>query len=381
MIEDTDTWIGELMKVLKARGQWDNTMIVFTSDHGEMLGAHGFGGKQVLLEEAIRIPLIMKLPSGAANRIRRVDEPVSHLDIFSTILDYLGAPASADRSDGRSLRRLIENQSYNERWDESVVVCEYDERNPISATQLSGKLGSAPAFSMRKGPFKLILPRQANSTVLDMMYNLGSDPYVARLRQYTIQYIPINTFLTLACVLVCSGEVRNLLSRGAKASDAVVGKAEHLKALLIDYMTRLDGPGYYSNKRYDNNEGRGDTTEVYLRRTWRRVPFWVSDGQLKFGQLVERELGVFVRYEYLYFGRTTSGTFTVQQISLSGPSMSSFSIDSLSSWPVRTRTVGNGQYLRIQVRFQSPVAVDMTQVTAYLTVATSAGTKVVRLGG
>ena len=179
MIEDTDIWIGELMKTLKARGQWNNTMIVFTSDHGEMLGAHGFGGKQVLLEEAIRIPLIMKLPSGAANRIRRVDEPVSHLDIFSTVLDYLGAPASVDRSDGRSLRRLIENLSYNELWDESVVVCEYDERNPISATQLSGELGTVPAFSIRNGRFKLILPRKATSTVLDMMYDLRRDPYVA----------------------------------------------------------------------------------------------------------------------------------------------------------------------------------------------------------
>jgi arylsulfatase A-like enzyme len=179
MIEDTDTWVGELMKTLKARGQWDNTMIVFTSDHGEMLGAHGFGGKQVLLEEAIRIPLIMKLPVGAANRVRRVDVPVSHLDIFSTVLDYLGAPASADRSDGRSLRRFIENLSYNERWDEEIVVCEYDERNPNSTTKLTGVFGSAPGFSIRKGQFKLILPRKATSTVIDMMYDLRTDPYVA----------------------------------------------------------------------------------------------------------------------------------------------------------------------------------------------------------
>jgi arylsulfatase A-like enzyme len=164
MIEDTDTWVGELMKTLKARGQWENTMVVFTSDHGEMLGAHGFGGKQVLLEEAIRIPLIMKLPAGAANRVRRVDVPVSHLDIFSTVLDYLGAP---------------ENLSYNERWDEEIVVCEYDERNPNSTTKLTGVFGSAPGFSIRKGQFKLILPRKATSTVIDMMYDLRTDPYVA----------------------------------------------------------------------------------------------------------------------------------------------------------------------------------------------------------
>jgi hypothetical protein len=175
--------------------------------------------------------------------------------------------------------------------------------------------------------------------------------------------------------------VRNLLSRGAKASDAVVGKAEHLKALLVDYMSRLNGPGYYSNKRYNNNEGRGDITEVHLRRTWRRVPFWLSDVQLKFGQLVEREPGVFVRYEYLYLGRTTSGPLTLRQFSLSGPSKGSFSIDPLSSWPVRARTIGSGQYRRIQVRFQSSGAVDMTQVVAYFTIVTSAGTKVVRLGG
>jgi arylsulfatase A-like enzyme len=137
-------------------------------------------GKGMLLEEATRVPLIVKVPGDGAGppKSTTVTTPVSQLDLFSTIMDYLHAPASLDTSDGTSLRRFIDRTSYNQWYDEGVVVAENDGRVPKSPKALSGDLGAAPTLMVRHGSYKLILPRSAKSKVIDMMYNLDSDPYV-----------------------------------------------------------------------------------------------------------------------------------------------------------------------------------------------------------
>lgn len=143
-------------------------------------------GKGMLLEEPTRVPLIISVPQldtakqvqgDIAQPVERavVTTPVSQLDLFSTILDYLNAPA-LDKSDGTSLRRFIENQSFNQHYDEAIVVVEQESRFPTSATTLSGKFGDSPSIMIRKGSFKLIIPRDAKSKVIDMMYNLDQDP-------------------------------------------------------------------------------------------------------------------------------------------------------------------------------------------------------------
>lgn len=93
------------------------------------------------------------MPAGAV-----VKQPVSHLDVFSTILDYMGA-SQYDNSDGRSLRRFVENTSFNQFYDEASVVVELDDRWPTGNYQLSGELGAIPNFLIRNGQWKLILPK------------------------------------------------------------------------------------------------------------------------------------------------------------------------------------------------------------------------------
>jgi len=174
--------------------------------------------KFVLLEEATRVPMIMKFPSTSSsnnNYVNRViSEPVSHLDIFATIMDYMKAPLQYDTSDGKSLRRFIENQSFNEFHDERTVVVELDNRMIVrnGGNKYEGKLGGIPNFMVRHRNFKLIIPRMANSNVVDMMYDLLDDPY----------------------------EMTNLIGprRAQSASLDVIGKAEHLKCLLIEWMKR-----------------------------------------------------------------------------------------------------------------------------------------------
>jgi arylsulfatase A-like enzyme len=156
--------VGLLVSKLEEGGILNKTMIVFTADHGEMMGSHGMHGKGVFYEEATRVPLILfnraHFPPSAEGRVVKV--PVSHLDVHATILDYLDA-STYDVGDGSSLRRFIENTSYNQLYDESVVVSELDGQFPASDTKLSGRLGKRTAFMVRKGSYKLILPRLATS--------------------------------------------------------------------------------------------------------------------------------------------------------------------------------------------------------------------------
>jgi arylsulfatase A-like enzyme len=149
MIEEVDTWVGQFLRVLDRTGLRRNTMVVFTSDHGEMMGAHGMMNKAILLEEAARVPLIIS----SAGKLRKnvtIAEPVSHLDVHSTILDYMGAE-EYDASDGTSLRRFIKQTSSNVEYDERFVVVEIDERFPVNDHQFSRSIGEVPNFMIRKG--------------------------------------------------------------------------------------------------------------------------------------------------------------------------------------------------------------------------------------
>jgi choline-sulfatase len=88
-VTEVDELIGTLVAELDRTGQRENTVIVYTSDHGEMLGDHGLWLKNVLLENAARIPMIIAgpgLPKG-----KTITAPVSHVDLVATLLDVAGA--------------------------------------------------------------------------------------------------------------------------------------------------------------------------------------------------------------------------------------------------------------------------------------------------
>jgi len=84
---------------------------------------------------------------------KKIETPVSHIDLFSTILDYLNAK-EFNKSDGRSLRRFIEKKSYNKYSDEHYAVVELDGRTPVGGGKLSKYLGSQPNFMIRKDKWK-----------------------------------------------------------------------------------------------------------------------------------------------------------------------------------------------------------------------------------
>jgi arylsulfatase A-like enzyme len=105
LVTQVDLSVGAILKTLDDLGLTDNTIVVYTSDHGDMMGAHHMTGKTVMYEEAVRIPWLMRIP-----QMRRTAHPinnsVSHIDMVPTILELMGRKAD-ENFPGQSLIPLI----------------------------------------------------------------------------------------------------------------------------------------------------------------------------------------------------------------------------------------------------------------------------------
>jgi len=88
-----DECLGELLRTLDETGLQENTVVVFTSDHGDMLGSHGMGRKQKPWDEAILVPLVVRGP--AVQKRRVIDTPINTPDLMPTLLGLCGEPIPA----------------------------------------------------------------------------------------------------------------------------------------------------------------------------------------------------------------------------------------------------------------------------------------------
>ncbi len=96
-----DTYFGELMATLKDTGLAANTIVVFTSDHGNLLGSHDAWNKQQPYDESIRVPFLLRWPAGLGQEGRRLAAPINSEDVMPTLLGLAGTavPASAEGID------------------------------------------------------------------------------------------------------------------------------------------------------------------------------------------------------------------------------------------------------------------------------------------
>ena len=161
LVSEIDAKVGEILETLKKQGLDKNTMVIFTSDHGEMLGAHGMREKNVFLEESARIPLLIRFPQ-TIKAGTQVNNNISNINLFATILDYLGV--KDQHSDGSSLRPLIE-KGKTDKFD--FVVTEWN-------FQLNDKV---PNYMIVKNGWKMFIPYTPTSKTMDALYNLEKDPY------------------------------------------------------------------------------------------------------------------------------------------------------------------------------------------------------------
>ena len=119
-ISGLDQIIGELLKDLEQRGLMDNTIIIYGSDHGLLMGEYGMGGKSLLYDLASKIPCFIYDPKlEESQRGRQMDQLVSSLDIPRTILDYAEVE-SPDYMYGKSLRPLVHDEDVD--WREELFL-------------------------------------------------------------------------------------------------------------------------------------------------------------------------------------------------------------------------------------------------------------------
>ena len=159
LVSEVDAWVGQILDKLDALGLTDNTLVVFTSDHGEMLGSHGLRGKFCFYEESSHVPLILRFPGRIASGTK-VTSPVSNIDLFATILDYLDMPAHP--SDGRSLRGLIDGT---------------DDQDTYVVTEWLSDLQGKPSHMVVKDGWKFMRPDPSAKNVRRALYHLKDDPY------------------------------------------------------------------------------------------------------------------------------------------------------------------------------------------------------------
>jgi choline-sulfatase len=147
-----DRQLGRLLQALEESGQRETTNLIYTTDHGEMLGKFGMWWKCSLYEDSVRVPLIASGPDFAAGA--RMRTPVSLLDLQATLFDCLDAERPADWQ-GQSLRALpLED-------DERILFAEYH-----------GHGTRAGAYMVRQGDWKLIYYMDAPH----QLFNLADDP-------------------------------------------------------------------------------------------------------------------------------------------------------------------------------------------------------------
>jgi arylsulfatase A-like enzyme len=125
MIEQVDTEMGRMLQVLEETGQADNTIVIFMSDHGEMLGDHGIYLKGPYFYDCLtRVPLMIRWP-GHFTGVTKIDSMVELVDIAPTLLDAAGIPVPSGMQ-GRSLLPLLKGQTQTHR---SSVYMEYYDAN------------------------------------------------------------------------------------------------------------------------------------------------------------------------------------------------------------------------------------------------------------
>ena len=172
-----DDNVAQVLKALETSGQADNTQIIYTSDHGDMIGNHGIWGKCFMYEDSVGIPMTITGP-GIDASVNQT--PVSLTDLASTIECAVGAEIDQAESawQGRPLQSFIDSPE-----PERVVISEYHD-------------GGSPcgSYMLRKGQLKLVYFAECNPPLLfdlqrdpQELSNLADDPAHARSLQQLIQ--------------------------------------------------------------------------------------------------------------------------------------------------------------------------------------------------
>lgn len=158
LVERVDAYIAQVLGSMRRAGLEENTVVIFSSDHGDGLGAHGWNQKTVLYEESARIPLIVS-QKGTTPAGRVSDQLVCNgPDLFATVCDYAGVDLPKGLR-GRSVRPIAEGKAVQD-WPDQVVV--------------ETLFGSKPGRAVRTRRFKYMAYSDGHNR--EMLVDLTNDP-------------------------------------------------------------------------------------------------------------------------------------------------------------------------------------------------------------
>ena len=159
MVSYVDRHVGRLLDALEATGLADDTVVIFTADHGEMMGERGMWYKFNPFEWSVRVPLIVRAPGNA--RGRREAKSVSLVDLLPTLLDLAtdgGPPDLVEPVDGHTWSGMLHGPD-DSRPDEAMI-------------EFTAEGAVAPCLILRKGPYKYVY----SAPDPGMMFNVETDP-------------------------------------------------------------------------------------------------------------------------------------------------------------------------------------------------------------
>ena len=172
LIKQCDDQLGRLLDYLEQTDRMKDTMIVLTSDHGDYLGDHWMGEKELFHEQSVKVPLIVYDPRPEADATRGTvcDALVESIDLAPTFVEAAGGKVADHILEGRSLTPWLHGEAPD--WRD-FAISEYD----YSATSVCVKLGLEPRdarlFMVFDGRFKLI---HAEGGFRPMLFDLETDP-------------------------------------------------------------------------------------------------------------------------------------------------------------------------------------------------------------
>ncbi len=173
LVAEVDHHIGRILDWLDATGQRDNTLVIITGDHGEMLGDKGMWGKESVFEPAWRVPLIIRDPRFSMQSGRHVSAITQSIDIAPTILEFMGqTPPPA--FDGNSLAPFIAGGAPTR---PDMAFMEMDLASPVTPTRYQ-RAWDLPenrcnVAILRHGRWKYV---HFNGGIEPMLFDLRDDP-------------------------------------------------------------------------------------------------------------------------------------------------------------------------------------------------------------
>ncbi len=176
MISEVDAQIGRLIAALKASGDWENTLIVFTSDHGEMMGDHQLFSKLGFYDQSYHIPLLIRDPRKPQAHGGTVEAFTQSIDIMPTVLEAIGA-RSPGWIDGRALTPFLDGRQPAD-WRDAAHW-EFDFREVAEGT-------AQAALGLDLDACNLAVIRDANVKYVHfaglppVLFDLEKDPHETR---------------------------------------------------------------------------------------------------------------------------------------------------------------------------------------------------------